>query len=452
MIEKKRAVVSMRAAVAVNARTEDAGFFITICPSLLKGAIGMNHPKMKHIYVGVDLHKEKHVAVIIDCWYEKLGVIHFANKPAAFPAFVEQVGTYAMNGITPLFGLEDVNGYGRGLSVYLTDQGYTVKSVNPSLTNEKRMSNPQPKKNDTWDAETAAKVLFEQLYQLPDARPQDVYFSLKHCVNRRDSLVHEMTKIKKQLHNELSYHYPGYKTFFTDITGKTALAFWKEYPSPHRLKGVSEEGLAEFLRKYSNNGLSTRKAREILACIITDGDTTRGNQDVKDAMIVSYVRQVTFLQEEIATVEDSIRGLMKIVDYRLETMTGINLVTAADFVAQIGDVRRFKNADKLAKYAGIAPYENSSGNRENVKKSKLGDRHLHGLFYDLAIRQLAVTKGKREPRNPALLAYYQSKLEANKTKKQAVVCVMRKLVNIIYGMMKHKTAYIMPIVLEKKVG
>ncbi|RUS43596.1 IS110 family transposase [Cohnella sp. AR92] len=411
------------------------------------------HPKMNHIYVGVDLHKEKHVAVVIDCWNEKtLGTFRFANKPSAFPSFVEQVKSCTTEGLTPVFGLEDVNGYGRGLSIYLTSEGYAVKSVNPSLANDKRKSNPQPKKNDNWDARIVAKILLDELDHLPDAKPQDVYFSLKHCVNRQDSLVCELTKTKKQLHNELSYHYPSYKKFFTDLTGKTALAFWKEYPSPHCLKDVPVEDLAEFLRKHSNNCLTVGKAMEIVGCIESDGDTKRGNQGVKDAMIVSYVRQVDFLKKEIAMVEEQIKELMDTLDYKLESMTGIELVTAADFIARIGDIRRFKNADKLAKYAGIAPYENSSGIRENVKKSKLGDRHLHGLFYDLAIRQLAVTKGKKEPRNPAMLAYYQSKLDANKTKKQAIVCVMRKLVNVIFGMMKHKTAYVMPVVEERRVG
>ncbi len=30
------------------------------------------HEKQKHLYVGVDLHKQQHVAVIIYCWQEKL--------------------------------------------------------------------------------------------------------------------------------------------------------------------------------------------------------------------------------------------------------------------------------------------------------------------------------------------------------------------------------------------
>ncbi|WP_219834727.1 transposase [Paenibacillus sp. R14(2021)] len=210
------------------------------------------------------------------------------------------------------------------------------------------------------------------------------------------------------------------------------------------LNDISVEELAKFLRSYSNQALSVGKAAAIIELVETDGDTTRGDQDVRDEVIVSYVRQVDFLQQEIALIERQLSQLIGKLDLKLDTMTGIDLVTAADFIAQIGDIRRFKNADKLAKYAGIAPSEHSSGNSGKIKKNKLGDRHLYGLFYDLAIRQLAVTKGKKEPRNPAMLAYYHSKLEANKTRKQAVVYVMRKLVNVIYGMMKHKTAYVMP--------
>ncbi|TKI17173.1 IS110 family transposase, partial [Bacillus cereus] len=55
------------------------------------------------------------------------------------------------------------------------------------------------------------------------------------------------------------------------------------------------------------------------------------------------------------------------------------------------------------------------------------------------------------PRNPVFHAYYHKKLKEGKTKGQALVCIMRRLVNIVYGMMKHKTAYELPVVQEKEV-
>lgn len=48
-------------------------------------------------------------------------------------------------------------------------------------------------------------------------------------------------------------------------------------------------------------------------------------------------------------------------------------------------------------------------------------------------------------------AYYQRKLREGKTKGQALVCIIRRLVNIIYGMMKNKTAYKLPIIKDKEV-
>lgn len=62
---------------------------------------------------------------------------------------------------------------------------------------------------------------------------------------------------------------------------------------------------------------------------------------------------------------------------------------------------------------------------------------------------LYICKGSKTPRNPVFYEYYQKKLAEGKTKQQALICIMRGLVNIIYGMMKHKTANIMP---ERKVS
>ena len=52
---------------------------------------------------------------------------------------------------------------------------------------------------------------------------------------------------------------------------------------------------------------------------------------------------------------------------------------------------------------------------------------------------------KGTSRNPVFLEYYKKKISEGKTKIQALVCVMRRLNNIIYGMMKNKTEYILPV-------
>ncbi|PYG83896.1 hypothetical protein LY28_03781, partial [Ruminiclostridium sufflavum DSM 19573] len=45
--------------------------------------------------------------------------------------------------------------------------------------------------------------------------------------------------------------------------------------------------------------------------------------------------------------------------------------------------------------------------------------------------------------------YYKKKLSDGKTEKQALICVMRRLNNIIYGMLKNKTEYRHPTLSKK---
>jgi len=47
--------------------------------------------------------------------------------------------------------------------------------------------------------------------------------------------------------------------------------------------------------------------------------------------------------------------------------------------------------------------------------------------------------------NPIFYDYYRKKISEGKTGKQALKAVMRRLVNIVYGMMKYKTEYINPL-------
>ncbi len=129
-------------------------------------------------------------------------------------------------------------------------------------------------------------------------------------------------------------------------------------------------------------------------------------------------------------------------EYKLESMDGINIVTAAELVAEIGDINRFANADKLARFAGIAPVRFSSGGKGKDQASGQGNRALNSIFHNLAVQQIQVAKGKNKTqRNPLMYEFYQRKLAEGKTKKQALICVMRRLVNIIYSMMKNKTEY-----------
>ncbi|MDF3553662.1 IS110 family transposase [Bacillus cereus] len=409
------------------------------------------HNRQNYLYVGVDLHKEHHTAVIINCWQEKLGEIQFDNKPSAFSKFLLEVETYVSAGITVVFGLEDVGGYGRALAKYLVDHEQVVKEGNPALSFLERKSHVTTQKSDSWDAECVARILINKLNQLPDAKPNDLFWSIQQLVSTRNALVKAQSALKNQLHIQLNHHYPSYKKFFSELDGKTALAFWQQYPSPFCLEGANIKQLTAFLLDVSNNTCSVKKASDILKLVKEDGQTMKEYQETRDFLVRIIVRDIEFKKKEMKYIERELKRLVNLLDYQLETMPGIELVTASALIAEIGDVRRFPNANKLARFAGIAPVYFGSGGKGKTHKSKQGNRALHALFYNLAVQQVQVAKGSKLPRNPVFHAYYQKKLKEGKTKGQALVCIMRRLVNIVYGMMKYKTAYELPVVEEKEV-
>ncbi|WP_300379857.1 transposase, partial [Clostridium sp.] len=298
--------------------------------------------KQDYIYVGLDIHKETHTAVISNCFDEKLGSITIENKVCSYIKLVNKVKKL-QGDLTPIFGLEDVHSHGRDLAIYLQGKGYIVKEVNSALSHMKRMSYPTTKKNDEWDAKCVASVLITNIDELPEANPQDYFWTIKMIVNRRNSLIKTAKTLTNQLHGQLAYSYPSYKKFFCDINGKTALAFFEKYPSPSYLEGVLEEELATFLREESHNSCSTNKAKLIIGFIDEDGKVEKEYEKERDFVIQSLIREIRFNNAEKIKVEEQMKNMLKELDCKLETIPGVDTITAASLVAIIGDINRFDN-------------------------------------------------------------------------------------------------------------
>ena len=60
------------------------------------------------------------------------------------------------------------------------------------------------------------------------------------------------------------------------------------------------------------------------------------------------------LAESDAIIEE-LKRLIPINGYQLETMPGINFVSAANIIAEVGNIERFPTSDNLARFAGICP-------------------------------------------------------------------------------------------------
>lgn len=375
-----------------------------------------------------------------------MGEITIENKPAQFHKLTRKVSRYVTEGKTPVYGLENAYGYGRTLAVWLLEKGCIVKDVNTALSYAQRKSVPMYQKSDSYDAEAVALVLINKL---PDAIPDDKYWTLSQLVNRRDNISVHQQRLKNQLHEQLCMAYPSYKKFFEDIGRPTPLYFFGRYPSPIHLHGKSAEELAGELRPVSHNNCSTKRADRTLELV----KSRRGNLPrLPGEPGCRHQRPGggfgALYRVQMKEVEAAIEAMLPNFNCTLMTMPGIDIATAANLLSEIGNIDRFPNANKLAKFAGIAPVNFSSAGKGKDVCPKQGNRRLQAIFYFLAIQMVQVASSGTA-RHLVFLEYYLRKQEEGKNKPQALICIARRLVNIVYGMLKNHTEFREP---ERRTG
>jgi transposase len=119
----------------------------------------------------------------------------------------------------------------------------------------------------------------------------------------------------------------------------------------------------------------------------------------------------------------------------LQSIPGIGDATIAQILAFIGDPGKFQNAKEVAAFLGLNPRQRQSGSSVNgrTRLSKTGDSALRKAFYMPAVVAM---------RHNPILKEFKDRLEkAGKCKMVIIGAIMRKLVHIIYGVLKNKTAF-----------
>jgi transposase len=136
----------------------------------------------------------------------------------------------------------------------------------------------------------------------------------------------------------------------------------------------------------------------------------------------------------------------------LQSLRGINVLTAIGIVAELGDIRRFKSARQLMAYVGLVPSENSSGGK--VRKggiTKTGNSHARRLLvesawsYRFKARKSSHLQKRLAGVSPEIAALswkaqirlcgrYQRLLQKGKPKGKVIVCTARELAGFIWAM------------------
>ncbi len=165
-------------------------------------------------------------------------------------------------------------------------------------------------------------------------------------------------------------------------------------------------------------------------------------------MTRGIVRDLKHYNAQLEEVDKELEKMYHALGCTLATMPGVNITTAVKILAEIGDVNRFSNSAKLAQFAGIAPLKLSSAGKGKDKASKQGNRRLQATIYFLAVQMVQVSPTGNK-RNPIFREYYDKRIAEGKNGKQVLISIFRRLVNIIYGMLKTGTEYRMPEISDK---
>ena len=400
------------------------------------------HPKMTYIYIGIDTHKETHTATFINFLNEKIATITFTNDITGYEYLVKETNKYKKD-LTPMFGLEDTKLYGYGLASFLFSKGYNVKYINATYTANERGKNPIANKTDDYDSECIAKVLLDEFDNLPLSSNDELYWTLKQLVTLRQRITKDNVALKYRLHSQLLFHYPKYKHMFYKHDAKQALKFWETYPSPDKLQNVSVEELATLNSKENNHQgqLGIKKAQQILELIKQNEIINVEYQEERNMILVAIVKKIEANDKLIEETDKNIINVYRKTGKLLHTIPLITELYGAMILSEIGNINRFTSSAKLARYAGIAPVERSSGIHERTRYNKFGNRKLNSYIYLICCLGLSTGAKKDTAHNPIFKEYYEKKLNEGKTKHQSIICIMRRMVNIIYRVLKDDKPY-----------
>ena len=148
------------------------------------------------------------------------------------------------------------------------------------------------------------------------------------------------------------------------------------------------------------------------------------------------IRTIKALQEAKKELEEKLKEVgAEDEDVKLlKTFPGIDYITAATLLSEIGNIERFEREGCLSSYCGVSPVMWQSGtSKVKTKRRKRDSRRLKGILYFISLSQIRL--------NPESKDYYWRKRKEGKTHWQAMNALSRQLIKIIYYMLKNRECY-----------
>ena len=332
--------------------------------------------------------------------------------------------------------LEDTGHYHLPVVTLLVEKGIFTCCVNALRMKKFCSQSIRRAKTDKIDAVHIAQFGLTYWDELsPVKPPEDVYQELKLLARQYYQTVSMLVKAKVNLSNLLDQTMPNIKDLMNDSPGNHKLTDFvkRYYHYGHILEMGEKRFTSDYCKWAKKQGYRVyeRLASEILA-VAQNGIPVLPNSPVTKAVVVEAVRVLHEIEISRDTILAQMQELAKsLPEFSIiREMPCIGDTLAPRIIAEIGDIRRFKNKHSLIAYAGIdaPPYQSGSFNATERHISKRGNSYLRKTGYE--IMQCLI---QHKPIGDPVYDFICKKRLEGKCGKEAMIAGLNKFLRIYYG-------------------
>jgi len=318
--------------------------------------------------------------------------------------------------------------------------GYTVYAINPlQAARYRERLGTSGAKSDPGDAHVLAELVrTDRDHHRPIAGDSELAEGVKVLARSHQSLIWDRQRQANLLRSMLREFYPAaLQAFGTDLAGRDALAVLALAPTPQQGKTLRVGQVERALRAAGRQRNLTSKAEQFCTALRTEQLTAQplvalaygASVSAHVAVITELARQVERLAEQ---VESSFGRHPDAEIYR--SLPGLATILGARVLAEFGDdPDRYTDAKARKNYSGMSPITRASGTRRVVLARYARNRRLADALYPQAFAALTSSPGAR--------AYYDTHRARGATHHQALRALANRLVGILHGCLRHRSAY-----------
>jgi transposase len=411
----------------------------------------------KRLYVGIDIALNDYQAVYIDIdsnIYSKKKNI-YSNNNSGTEKLVDDIVNVAQknNFNNIIIGFEATGNYGFHLPFFfdnsqkLKEINLQIFQINPKIIKNFRKVFTEIPKTDAKDAYLIAERL--KIGKLPPYTNFDPqYYSLRTLTRTRFHMIMKLASEKSRFISNLFLKASAFvqDSPFSSTFGATSLALLTEIDSIEELINMDDSALINFIIKKSKNHFADPEliAKQVKYIARESYVIDRTMRNSITLSLLTSKNYINFLTKEIKDIDKQIMNTVKALGNQYKILTsikGIGPVFSAGIIAEIGNIDNFSKHAQIAKYAGLIWRLKESGKykSEETSLTKSGNKYLR--YYLVQASQLLVHQ------NPDFIPYYQKKRkEAKKHQhKRAILFVARKLIRVIYSLLKKNQLYQTPL-------